>query len=104
MSAAAHYVGIAGELLNFAGAFVCAVDLLQRRKEQRALRTAETLVRWQAEHKLEGLRYEGLDIDNPDFRINLAAQSATKYGVVGVSLLLVGFGLLVVYHVLEITS
>lgn len=103
-SVLAHWVGAFGETFNLAGAVVCALDLLRRREEQRALESAETLAEFVRRHKLKGTIYKGLNPEDPHFSHKLAARSATRMGVTGIALLVVGFVLLVTYHAIEIVG
>ena len=102
--ALAHSLGAVGELFNFTGAFICALDLLRRRREQKALINAQAVAEFVQKYQLKHVQFQGLDANDPNLPAWLAARSATRLGIVGVGFLIVGFGLLFTYHVIGITQ
>lgn len=97
----AHWVGVAGELLNFAGAVVMARDLFVREKEQAEARRLRRLGAWGKKYGLGAVR-KGVPVNADDFAEKVLGRRASRLGYWGVGLLGFGFLLLLAYHLVAI--
>jgi hypothetical protein len=98
----AHYFGIAGELLNLAGAIFLGVDLFKRGEFRKRGAQLSRLHDFAVRNRLQSVRYMNITVSLPDFRELIDEQRARQYGFAGASLLAGGFALLVGYHAIEI--
>ncbi|HMD49334.1 MAG TPA: hypothetical protein VKG79_09560 [Bryobacteraceae bacterium] len=97
----AHWVGVAGELLNFAGAVVMARDLFVREKEQAEARRLRRLGAWGKKHGLGAVR-KGVPVNADDFAEKVLGRRASRLAYWGVGLLGLGFLFLLAYHLIAI--
>ena len=100
----AHVFGILGELFNLGGAILLAIELFQRGTYREIDLRHAKLHDFAVRSGLESTYYEDLRVDDPDFKEKVAEVRAKRYGFSGAIALGVGFALLVVYHVLEISG
>lgn len=98
----AHFLGIAGELLNFAGAILLGVDLFLRGRFRKQEADLSGLHDFAVRNRLQLVRYKNVMVALPDFQELVSERRARRYGFVGASLLMGGFALLVGYHMMEI--
>lgn len=94
-----HLLGIAGEVLNLAGAVCLAYDMVLRQSERAHGEELEGLGEFARKHGLIGFQYKGVDTSLLDFPQKVIDQRAAFFGYWGVALLAMGFMLLVGYHV-----
>jgi len=97
----AHWVGVAGELLNFVGAVVMARDLFVREKEQAEVRRLRRLGTWGKKFGLGAFR-KGVPVNADDFADKVLGRRATRLGYWGIGLLGLGFMFLLAYHLIGI--
>jgi hypothetical protein len=100
--ALSHWLGFAGEAVNFVGATVLALDLLLRRHEFHQIEDYKRLKELADQHGLRTAQYKKIPLSEPDFTSLLVARRATRLGLLGVCLLAVGFSLLGSYHMIQI--
>src|SRR5579862_8266946 len=98
---AAHYVGAFGELLNFAGAVVLAVDLFHRKREHDESRRLQRLGAWGKKYNLPAKR-RGVPVNTDHFAEIVMGRRASSLAYWGVGLLAAGFMLLISYHMIAI--
>lgn len=98
-----HWLGIAGEVLNFLGAICLAYDMLLREPERANRRQLQELHEFVVKYGLSGFGYKGLDVSSVDFAQSVMDRRATKFGLWGVALLAIGFLFLAGYHILEMS-
>jgi hypothetical protein len=98
----AHWIGLAGEALNFVGACILALDILRRSKERKRRESLQYLRDFGLEFSLKTTRYKGVGICSDNFEEILAEQYAAKLGAFGVGIMALGFLCLVAYHWIEI--
>jgi hypothetical protein len=98
----AHWIGLAGEALNFVGAFLLAWDILGRSKERQRRENLQYLRNFGLEFSLNTTRYKRVGICSDHFEEIIAEEYAAKRGAVGVGIMALGFLCLVVYHWIEI--
>jgi hypothetical protein len=96
-----HWVGVAGEALNFFGALILALDLLLRRREQPLKETLSVATKWARKFDLQAT-FKGVPLTVSDFVERVLARSAARLGYVGIGFLAVGFLLLVGHHLIAI--
>jgi hypothetical protein len=97
----AHWIGTAGELLNFIGALVLARDLFLRRKEASEVRRLNRLAEWGRKHDLSA-EYENVSIGDPDFTGKVLGRRASLLGYWGIGFMALGFLSLLGYHLVAI--
>ena len=97
-----HWLGIAGELLNFFGAILLAFEIILRQPERAKGRQLLELNEFVLKHKLDHVEYKGFDVASVDFPQRVLDRRAAQYGFWGVVLLGIGFLFLGGYHLLEI--
>ena len=100
--ALSHWIGLAGEAVNFVGATVLALDLLLRRHEFKQLEDYNRLKAFVDQHGLTTAEYKEIPLSAPDFASLLLARRASRLGLTGVCLLVLGFSLLSAYHLIQI--
>jgi hypothetical protein len=98
----AHWVGLAGEALNFVGAFILALDILRRSKDRKHRESLQYLREFGLEFSLVTTRYKRIGICSDHFEEIIAEQYAATLGAFGVGIMALGFLCLVAYHVIEI--
>jgi hypothetical protein len=98
----AHWIGFAGEVVNFVGASVLALDLILRRHEFGELKEFRRLKSFVEEHGIEHAEFRKVPLRDPDFTSLLIARRASRLGLLGVAFLGLGFCLLGSYHLIEI--
>ncbi len=103
LSELAHWLGLFGEVLNFGGATVLALDLFLRKREALEKEELSALSQWAKQHSV-GALYKGMDPRHPMFITNLLARRTKKLAYLGWGLLLIGFSLLAAYHGLELSK
>lgn len=101
MSAAAHWVGLGGELANLTGATILAFDLFWREREVEHEKRLSRLHEWAKRFHVHAF-YEGLSVSDKHFITALMGRRATRLAFFGWTFLVLGFLLLTLYHVLEI--
>lgn len=94
-----HVLGIVGEVLNLAGAICLAYDMVLRQSERVHGEQLKGLGEFARKFGLAGLLYRGVDAAQPDFAQRVVDRRAACFGYCGVTLLALGFLLLVGYHV-----
>jgi hypothetical protein len=100
-SHAAHWIGVAGELLNFAGALVLAADLFLRRNEHSEAKRLEPLGEWGRKHGLSA-KYKTVPVSAADFAEKVQGHRTGLLGFWGVLFIALGFLSLVGYHLVAI--
>lgn len=93
-----HVLGIAGELLNFVGALILAWDILSRQRQRAQMLKLSALNKFATKYELSGT-YKGLPVASNDLGERIVEQQVTFLGWIGVGFLLLGFALLVGYHI-----
>ena len=97
----AHWIGTAGELLNFVGALVLAMDLFLRRKEPAEAKQLKTTGEWGKKHRLSA-QYESVSVGEAGFADKVKGRRASVLGYWGIGFLALGFLSLVAYHLVAI--
>lgn len=93
-----HVLGIVGELLNFIGGLILAWDILSRQRQRARRAKLLALNEFATRYELSG-NYRGLPAASDDLGERIVEEQVTFWGWVGVGFLLLGFALLVGYHV-----
>ena len=70
----AHWIGTTGELLNFIGALVLAMDLFLRPKEASEAKQLSTMGEWGRKHGLSA-EYESVSVGEAEFAFRCRAWS-----------------------------
>jgi hypothetical protein len=99
-----HLFGIIGESLNFFGAVALAFDILLRSPERTRRKRLGELHDFATRTGLRRVEYQGFTVASSDFADNILDRRAARFGYTGVTLLGLGFLLLVVYHVMEMRT
>ena len=97
----AHELGLVGELLNLAGAFILARELLNRDKNDLTEGQLRELQEFAKKHGSPAT-YKNIAAASGHFVRRIMNQGIRRQAKVGIFLLLLGFILLAGYHVLEI--
>jgi hypothetical protein len=92
-----HWIGVAGETLNFFGAVVLGLDLFFNREK------LTRLGEWGRKYNVPGSS-KGVAIKDPKFAEKVKALRAAHLGYWGTGLLALGFLLLVSHHLIAIYS
>ena len=103
MSYAAHWIGVIGELLNFAGAVVLAADLFLRQKKESEAKLLDPLGEWGRKHGLTAIHHD-VSVSDADFTAKVLDRWTRRLGYWGIGLLALGFLALVGYHLAYILS
>jgi len=98
---AAHWIGTAGELLNFVGALVLVRDLFLRRKEASEVKRLNRIAEWGRKHRLSA-EYEHVSVGDPDFTDKVLGRRASLLGYWGIGCMALGFLSLLGYHLVAI--
>jgi hypothetical protein len=101
MSHFAHEIGLVGETMNFIGAVVLAMDLFQRPRERRNLRSLQQLRDFGQKFALKSTRYGGIGICSDDFHDVVSDRRTLALAWVGAGMMALGFLCLILYHWLE---
>ncbi|MGA7503359.1 MAG: hypothetical protein WA252_19955 [Candidatus Sulfotelmatobacter sp.] len=97
-----HWIGLGGEVLNFAGACILALDLLRRPRERKEFNNLRQLRGLGQEFALKRTVYKGIPISCDDFEAAVSDLRTSRLAVVGVAIMAVGFPCLIAYHWMEI--
>lgn len=93
-----HVLGIAGELFNFVGGLILAGDVLFRQRQRASRVKLSALSEFATRYELSGT-YKGLPAASNDLEERIVDQQVTFLGWIGVGFLLLGFALLIGYHI-----
>jgi len=97
-----HYLGLAGELLNFVGAGVLALEMRQRHHLRRQESELDAFHSFGTRHALRFVQVEGIPLTQSDFRNAVIDGRTLRIWYGGMFCLIGGFLLLVTYHGAEI--
>jgi hypothetical protein len=98
----AHLLGFVGELSNLIGAIVLARDLLARDEESAERERLFSVSQWAVKSHLKSTVYRGQNVAAPDFARSIVDLRSKVLAYKGISLLVLGFALLAVYHFWEL--
>ena len=99
-----HWLGIGGELLNFLGALVLALDIFLRSRERRREKSLSKIGDFARKNSLDRTTYKGSMVSGADFPQDVIDNRATAIAYIGTALLATGFLLLIAHHSLELQS
>jgi len=97
-----HYLGLAGELLNLAGASALAWEMRQRRSLRRQEDELDAFHLFGIKHALRFVQVEGVRLTQSDFRNAVIDGRTLRTWYGGMFCLIGGFMLLAAYHGAEI--
>ncbi len=97
----AHWIGTIGELLNFIGALVLALDLFLRRKEPSERKGLNQMRQWAEKYGVSAV-YENVSVGVSDFTEKVLGRRACRLGYWGIGFMALGFLSLVTYHLIAI--
>ena len=97
----AHWIGTIGELLNFTGALVLALDLFFRQGEHAEARDLNRLAKWGRSHGISAT-YKKVSVADLEFTEKVQGRRASLLGYWGIGFLALGFLSLMGYHLVAI--
>jgi hypothetical protein len=96
-----HQLGMLGELFNFAGALIMALDIFLRGRERLREKKLDKIGQFARVNQLNRTIYRGSHVTSTRFPLNVLDKKATVIAYIGTACFAVGFLLLVAYHYLE---
>jgi|SRR5579863_6645735 len=104
VSILAHWIGAIGEVLNFVGALIMALDIFLRRQDRERAQKLANLSSFSERSGLKSAIYKGFPASSADLSFLVLQRHATRLAYWGVGCFACGFSLLVLYHGLEIQA
>jgi len=97
----AHLIGCVGELLNLIGGFIFGLDLLTKKREREVHGRLTLVNEWAVENQLHSATYKGDRVTSTGFIVSIFDRRSALRGYIGLIILLLGFALLLAYHLME---